>query len=150
MHRSSLILLYTMSVPSSIDDFCHMNGLSRYITIMHENEIDLDILRDLSREDWKSMGVSDTDIDVIISSAKKLPPGSYRNWCKGVTVAQAVKDAIATGKEEKMQAKNPRPQEDPSPIVRFGKSNQNSNTKKEEAKKEEKSGSLFTIDTSVP
>eukprot|EP00960_Hanusia_phi_P078023 768769-Hanusia_phi.AAC.3 len=126
-----------MSVPSSIDDFCYMNGLSHYIPIMHENEIDLDILRDLSREDWKSMGVSSADIEVIMNSAKKLPPGSYRTWGKGVTIAQAVKDAMLSGNQEKRASKNTAPQEDLAPIVRFGKSNQKPNAKKEADKKDE-------------
>ena len=54
-----------------------------------ENDVDLDIIRELSASDLAEMGVTGRDAHAVMEAAKRLPPGSYRClppstiiWCR--------------------------------------------------------------------
>lgn len=116
-------------VPATIDEFCTQHGLSDYLPMMRENEVDLDVVRDLSTNDWAEMGMQSCDIPRLIAATKMLPPGSYRVWGKGQNpVTAAVKKAMAD------KTPHPKPAEmsagaRPAPMARFG-----AGTKKNERK----------------
>jgi hypothetical protein len=111
-----------MSVPVSIDDFCAQHGLVDYIPMMHENEVDLDVVRDLSAKDWAEMGMRPHDVQRLMAATKTLPPGSFRVWgSRQNPVMQAVQDAMAR-KEKSPPPKVGQKTVDahPAPVVRFG------------------------------
>ena len=39
-----------MSVPATIEEFCQRHGLSECLPMLRENEVDLDVVRELSRQ----------------------------------------------------------------------------------------------------
>jgi hypothetical protein len=53
-------------MPTSIKAFCAGAGLSKYADMMEENEIDLDVLKDLAEEDWEEMGVAVMDMPRLL------------------------------------------------------------------------------------
>eukprot|EP00961_Rhodomonas_salina_P021924 295218-Rhodomonas_salina.1 len=69
---------------------------------MHENEIDLDVLRDLSKDDWKEMGITANHIQPLMSAAKTLPPGSYCTWGKNVPAGTTGANAVASAVKQAM------------------------------------------------
>ena len=104
---------------------------------MHENEVDLDIVRTLSENDWEEMGLRKHDIQRLIAATKTLPPGSFRVWGLGQNpVAAAVKKA--------MQEKGPPPNDSErakpadTPIARFGGPKPEKKDKPKEADKPNK------------
>jgi hypothetical protein len=108
-----------MSVPASIEEFCAQHGLSEYIPMMRENEVDLDVVRDLSAQDWAEMGMQPRDISKLMTACKTLPPGSFRVWGMGANpVTAAVKKAMA----EKASTKpaDTAPANRQAPVARFG------------------------------
>ena len=104
---------------------------------MHENEVDLDIVRTLSANDWEEMGLRKHDIQRLMAATKTLPPGSFRVWGLGQNpVAAAVKKA--------MQEKGPPPNDSErakpadTPIARFGGPKPEKKDKPKEADKPNK------------
>ena len=59
--------------PASMQDFCQQNGLQVYAEMMRNNEVDLDVLRDLSAEDWQEMGVATEDLPRLLAAISCLP-----------------------------------------------------------------------------
>lgn len=108
-----------MSVPVSIEDFCRQHGLSEYIPMMRENEVDLDVVRDLSAKDWAEMGMQPQDIAKLTAACKTLPPGSFRVWGTGANpVTAAVKKAMSEKAAPKPAEKPPGNRQ--APVARFG------------------------------
>lgn len=104
---------------------------------MHENEVDLDIVRTLSANDWEEMGLRKHDIQRLIAATKTLPPGSFRVWKLGQNpVAAAVKKAM----QEKGPPPNASERAKPAdtPIARFGGPKPEKKDKPKEADKPNK------------
>ena len=59
--------------PASMQDFCQRNGLQVYAEMMRNNEVDLDVLRELSAEDWQEMGVATEDLPRLLAAISCLP-----------------------------------------------------------------------------
>ena len=111
-----------MSVPASIDEFCAQHGLLDYLPIMHENDVDLDLVRDLSAADWAGMGMPQHAIGQLIAATKTLPPGSFSFWGGQNPVTAAVKKAQQEKAAlQKPPAERPKPAEKPDArMARFG------------------------------
>lgn len=108
-----------MSVPATIEEFCAQHGLSEYIPMMSENEVDLDVVRDLSAQDWIEMGMKPRDITKLQAACKTLPPGSFRVWGTGGNpVTAAVKKAMAEKAPPKPAEKATANRQ--APVARFG------------------------------
>jgi hypothetical protein len=48
------------------------------LQVFRENEVDLDIIRELTTSDLADMGIVNRDIQLIVEATKRLPPGSFR------------------------------------------------------------------------
>jgi len=119
-----------MAIPSTIDEFCLQHGLSAYLPMMRENEVDLDVVRDLSTKDWVEMGMEARDVPRLVAATRTLPPGSFRFWGKGQNpVTTAVKKAMA---EKPLPAKLAEKSADarPAPVARFGAGTKKNTTEK--------------------
>ena len=114
----------TMSnqVPTDIEDFCMQHGFAAYIGMMRENEVDLDVVRDLSAQDWADMGVQPHDVPRLIAATKTLPPGSFRVWGRGDNpMIKAVQTAMAEQDRPLPQASGkPAAHAAPAAMARFG------------------------------
>lgn len=49
------------------------------VQVFKENDVDLDIIRDLSTGDLADMGITSKDMQTIVEAARRLPPGSLRS-----------------------------------------------------------------------
>ena len=111
-----------MPVPASIDELCAQHGLLEYLPMMHDNEVDLDLVRDLSAADWMGMGMPQHAVNQLMAATKTLPPGSFRFWGSGQNpVAAAVKKAMTEKPSQLKPAEKPNPAQKPDArMARFG------------------------------
>ena len=87
---------------SDIETWLDANGLSQYATLFADNAIDVDVLGELEREDFKDLGIPIGDIRRLLRAIRQFAPATEQSGSPSGTVHE-----VADGKQDSADAQRP-------------------------------------------